>query len=72
MIRKAKPRPETERSAVARGLRTQAKRLRYLAKDVGDKHTVRAMSRELEAQATALDGETDQQGAPPEPGCLCN
>lgn len=49
----------TDRNALARGLRTQAKRLRYLAKDVGDEGEVKQMSRQLDAQAAALDGQGD-------------
>lgn len=68
MMRQGTLRADTERQAVARGLRRQARRLRYLANDVGDKHTVRAMSRRLDAQAAALDGKIGEPAARREPG----
>lgn len=50
-----------EHAAVARGLRKKAKRLRYLAKDLGDTPKVKTMSRKFDAQAAAIE-----RGSPPD------
>jgi len=44
-----------ERLRDVRALRKKAKRLRLLAKDVGDNHTVRELSRQFDAEAAKIE-----------------
>jgi len=49
-----KPQDGLERHREVRALRKRAKRLRAMARDVGDKHTLKQMSRALDAEASEL------------------
>jgi hypothetical protein len=48
------PTSDIERNKDVRALRKKAKRLRALAKDTGDKHAVKKLSRQFDAKASEI------------------